>query len=82
MRHTILRAKRKTYSLSGEDDGKFLIDDSTMAELTFVAPPDFEARGSAGGDNVYEVTVKAASTQSRCDGEEHDSGRDGGGDQR
>ena len=49
------------YSLSGDDDGKFTINDSN-GELTFDASPDFEARGSEDGDNVYEVTVKAVST--------------------
>ena len=52
-----------TYSLSGADDGKLSIDD-TSGVLTFGVSPNFEARGSADGDNVYEVTVKAASTQS------------------
>ena len=50
-----------TYTVSGDDEGKFSID-SSNGELTFDASPDFEARGSADGDNVYEVTVKAAST--------------------
>ena len=50
-----------TYSVSGEDAGKFSID-SDAGDLTFDASPNFEARGSADGDNVYEVTVKAAST--------------------
>ena len=53
--------ENETYSLSGDDDGKFTIG-SSNGELTFDASPDFEARGSADGDNVYEVTVKAAST--------------------
>ena len=48
-----------TYSLSGADDGKLSI---AAGGLTFVASPNFEARGSADGDNVYEVTVKASST--------------------
>ena len=50
-----------TYTVSGDDDGKFTIG-SNNGQLTFDASPDFEARGSADGDNVYEVTVKAAST--------------------
>ena len=54
---------RVIYSVSGDDAGKFSIDDSN-GQLTFVDSPDFEARGSADGDNVYEVTVKAASTES------------------
>ncbi len=48
------------YTVSGDDDGKFSIGSS--GGLTFDASPNFEARGSADGDNVYEVTVKAAST--------------------
>ena len=51
-----------TYTLSGADDDKFTI--ASNGALTFDASPDFEARGSADGDNVYEVTVKAASTAS------------------
>ena len=52
-----------TYTLSGEDDGKLTIA-SSGGVLTFdtQALPDFEVPGSADGDNVYEVTVKAAST--------------------
>ena len=57
-----------TYSLSGADDGKLSINAS--GELTFNASPNFEARGSADGDNVYEVTVKAASTDSAEDSTE------------
>ena len=49
------------YSVSGDDAGKFSIVESTGA-LTFNDSPNFEARGSADGDNVYEVTVEAAST--------------------
>ena len=46
-----------TYSLSGADASKLSLG---AGILTFVAPPNFEARGSADGDNVYEVTVKAS----------------------
>ena len=61
--HTILRLTPVAYSLSGaEDSGKLSIDGTSNGALTFDASPDFEARGSADGDNVYEVTVKAAST--------------------
>ncbi len=44
-------------SLSGADAGKFSI--STGGVLTFKAPPDYEAQGSADGDNVYHVVVTA-----------------------
>ena len=50
-----------TFTLSGEDATKLSID-SISGVLTFGASPNFEARGSADGDNVYEVTVKAAAT--------------------
>ena len=47
------------YSLSGADAGKFTI---TIGALTFAAMPDFEMPGDAGGNNRYEVMVKATST--------------------
>ena len=50
-----------TFSLSGSDSGKLSID-STSGELTFDASPDYEMPGDAGGNNVYDVMVKAAST--------------------
>ena len=59
----------ETYSLSGADAGKLSIDSGGV--LTFVGDsPNFEARGSADGDNVYEVTVKAASTDGVVDATE------------
>ena len=57
-----------TYSLSGADDDKLSIN--TNGALTFNASPNFEALGSADGDNVYEVTVKAASTDGAADSTE------------
>ena len=63
MRHTMLEGDTVTYSVSGDDAGKFSIV-SNDGELTFASSPNFEALGSADGDNVYEVTVKAASTSS------------------
>ena len=49
------------YSVSGSDSGKFTITPSGGA-LTFDASPDYEMPGDAGGNNVYDVMVKAAST--------------------
>ena len=51
----------QAFSLSGEDASKLSIDAENGA-LTFAASPNFEAPGSADGDNVYEVTVKASDT--------------------
>ena len=45
------------WSLAGVDSGRFSI--SSGGVLTFKAPPDYEAQGSAAGDNVYHVTVTA-----------------------
>ena len=48
------------YSISGgADAGKFGIDAATGA-LAFLAAPDFEAPGDAGGDNVYDVVVRVS----------------------
>ena len=57
-----------TYSVSGTDAGKFSI--SATGALTFDATPDFEMPGDAGGNNVYNVMVKAASTGSGQDATE------------
>jgi Ca2+-binding RTX toxin-like protein len=43
----------------GADASKFAIDAVTGA-LTFVAAPDFENPGDAGGDNIYDVIVSAS----------------------
>ena len=48
-----------TYSLSGTDAALFTIDANTGV-VSFVAAPDFEAPGDAGGDNVYDIIVTAS----------------------
>ena len=45
------------WRLSGPDAGKF--DINASGDLTFKAPPDFEARADANRNNLYEVTVEA-----------------------
>ena len=47
------------YSLMGPDASKFQLSDSPPV-LSFVSKPDFEAKASKDGDNVYEVTVRAS----------------------
>ena len=47
------------YSLAGPDASKFQLS-NTPPVLSFVSKPDFEAKASADGDNVYEVTVQAS----------------------
>ena len=44
-------------STGNEDRALFEIDDTT-GELKFKAAPDFEAKGSAAGDNEYKVLVE------------------------
>ena len=48
-----------SYSLSGTDAALFTINPTTGA-VSFIAPPDFEAPGDNGGDNVYDITVTAS----------------------
>ena len=52
-----------TYSLSGTDAARFTIDPNTGA-VSFIASPDFEDPGDAGGNNVYDITVTASDDDS------------------
>ena len=52
------RGNTLTYGLSGTDAALFTIDANTGV-VSFVAAPDFEAPGDAGGDNVYDIIVTA-----------------------
>ena len=54
-------AEAPTYAISGTDAALFAIDPNTGV-LMFVAPPDFEAPGDDGADNVYDLTVEASIT--------------------
>ena len=49
-------AAMATWSLTGADASSF---DITGGELAFATPPDFESPADMGGDNVYQITVKA-----------------------
>jgi hypothetical protein len=49
-----------TYSISGGADAALFAIDAATGALSFVAAPDFEATGDAGGDNVYDVVVSAS----------------------
>ncbi|MBC6408883.1 MAG: cadherin domain-containing protein, partial [Ekhidna sp.] len=49
-----------TYSLSGGSDRSSFSIDAGSGALTFNSAPDFEAKGSANNDNVYEVEVTAS----------------------
>jgi len=48
------------YSIDGGADAALFVIDSATGVLSFVSAPDFEAPADAGGDNLYEVVVKAS----------------------
>jgi Ca2+-binding RTX toxin-like protein len=45
--------------IGGDDAGLFTINPTTGA-LTFIAAPDFDVPGNAGGDNIYDVRVQVS----------------------
>jgi hypothetical protein len=47
------------YSISGTDSGLFNVDSNTGA-VTFKVAPDHEAAADSGGNNVYDIIVKAS----------------------
>ena len=51
--------KSLTYSLTGTDATLFNINATTGA-VTFKSSPNYEAPTDAGGNNVYDVTVRAS----------------------
>ena len=52
-----------TWSGTGADSGDFTIDSNTGV-LSFAQPPNFEMPADDGGDNVYNITVRARDTGS------------------
>ncbi|HEY6816567.1 MAG TPA: PQQ-dependent sugar dehydrogenase [Croceibacterium sp.] len=50
------------FSISGGADAA-LLQITPAGALSFRAPPDFEAPGDAGGDNVYDVTLAVSDGQ-------------------
>ena len=51
-----------TYSIAGGADANLFTINAATGALTFVAAPDFEAPSDAGGNNVYDLIVKASDT--------------------
>ncbi|NIJ19346.1 Ca2+-binding RTX toxin-like protein [Sphingomonas naasensis] len=49
-----------SYAIAGGADAARFAIDANSGALRFVAAPDFEAPGDAGGDNVYDVIVSAS----------------------
>ncbi len=52
----------RTYSIVGGADAALFTINATTGVLTFIGGRDFEAPGDAGGNNVYDVVVRASST--------------------
>lgn len=48
-----------TYSLAGGPDYGLFEIDATTGDLSFIAPPDFEAPSDRGEDNIYNIRVAA-----------------------
>ena len=50
----------RTYSISGGADAAYFAIDSVTGALSFAAAPDYEAPADAGGNNVYDIIVRAS----------------------
>ncbi len=55
-----LPAQGLTYSISGGADAALFTINASTGALSFIAAPNYEAPADAGGDNVYDVTVKVS----------------------
>jgi hypothetical protein len=53
-----------TYSISGGNDAALFQIDAASGALSFRSGPDFEAPGDVGGNNVYEVVLRASESVS------------------
>ena len=51
-----------TFTIVGGTDQFAFAIDNTTGDLTFLAPPDFEAPSDSDGDNVYQVIVRATNS--------------------
>ena len=49
-----------SYAIAGGADAELFAIDAATGTLTFTAAPDFEAPADAGGNNVYDVIVRAS----------------------
>jgi len=49
-----------SYAIVGGADAALFGIDAATGALSFLAPPDFEAPGDAGGNNVYDVQVRVS----------------------
>ena len=56
-----------TYSISAGADKNLFQIDATTGVLSFKSAPDFEAPKDSGGDNIYDVTVRATDNAGASD---------------
>ena len=56
-----------TFSIVGGADAALFDIDSASGALTFIAAPDFENPGDVGGDNNYQVTIRATDGSNNTD---------------
>ena len=52
-----------TWSVGGPDGSHFTIDERGQFSFDEESPPNFDAPGDQGGDNVYNVTIQALDAQ-------------------
>ncbi len=52
----------RSYSIVGGADAALFTIDSVTGALTFIGAPNFEAPTDAGGNNIYDVIIRATST--------------------
>ncbi len=48
-----------TFRISGSDEDKFVVNVVT-GQISFLQPPDFEANGSAAGNNLYSLILEVS----------------------
>lgn len=56
-----------TYSIAGGNDAGLFTINAASGEVSFVTAPDFEAPADAGGDNVYNLIVRASDGSNNTD---------------
>lgn len=56
-----------TYAIAGGADAALFTIDETTGQVSFVAAPDFENPGDAGGNNVYDIIVRASDGSNTTD---------------
>ena len=49
-----------SYAITGGADAALFAIDAATGALSFIAAPNFELPGDAGGDNIYDLTVTAS----------------------